>query len=198
MGVRPTVPSHPQPTITASNCSLRYCDRHALFLDTETLDDTVFISDHVDRTYEHFIQVIPTIYRSRRGLTVKTYKYSATSAEHTDSDTFPSAKFTFQISPMAIVMTEKCEWGGDGWHEPSLLLPSPLLPFCRSASCAALVPQRLTSCCVRVVSHAATPLYEFLTRLCAIVGGLFTVFSMFNAVADGAIKTFKSSIGKSS
>ena len=128
MGVRPTVPSHPQPTITASNCSLRYCDRHALFLDTETLDDTVFISDHVDRTYEHFIQVIPTIYRSRRGLTVKTYKYSATSAEHTDSDTFPSAKFTFQISPMAIVMTEKCEWGGDGWHEPSLLLPSPLLP----------------------------------------------------------------------
>ena len=72
-----------------------------------------------------FIQVIPTIYRSRRGLTVKTYKYSVTSAEHTDTDKFPSAKFTYQISPMAVVMTEKGE-----------------------------------------------PLYEFLTRLCAIVGGL--------------------------
>ena len=128
---------------------------HALFFDSmESLDDTVFISDHVDRTYEHFIQVkhmsfvfkndgfciqndafciqtdgfiqvIPTIYRSRRGLTVKTYKYSVTSAEHTDTDKFPSAKFTYQISPMAVVMTEKGE-----------------------------------------------PLYEFLTRLCAIVGGL--------------------------
>lgn len=78
-------------------------------MESETLDDTVFISDHVDRTYEHFIQITPTIYRSTRGLTVKTYKYSVTSAEHTDSDTFPSAKFSYQISPMAIVMTEKCE-----------------------------------------------------------------------------------------
>ena len=31
---------------------------HALFLDTQTLDHTVFISEHIDRTYEHHIQVI--------------------------------------------------------------------------------------------------------------------------------------------
>lgn len=88
---------------------MHFSCRHALFLESETLDEMTFVSDHVDRTYEHFIQVIPTIYRSRRGLTVKTYKYSATSAEHMDSDKFPSAKFTYSISPMAIVMTEKCE-----------------------------------------------------------------------------------------
>ena len=52
--------------------------------------------------------------------------------------------------------------------------------------------------CVCALVCTAIPLYEFLTRLCAIVGGLFTVFSMFNAVADGAIKTFKNSIGKAS
>ena len=122
---------------------------HALFHDIDTLDGTVFISDHIDRTYEHFIQVIPTIYRSRKGLTVKTYKYSVTSAEHTDTDKFPSAKFSYQISPMAVVMSEK-----------------------------------------------STPLYEFLTRSCAIVGGLFTVFSLLNAAADVTIRRFKGTIGK--
>ena len=91
----------------------------------------------------------PTIYRSRKGLTVKTYKYSVTSAEHTDTDKFPSAKFSYQISPMAVVMSEK-----------------------------------------------STPLYEFLTRSCAIVGGLFTVFSLLNAAADVTIRRFKGSIGK--
>ena len=63
--------------------------------DTQTLDHTVFISEHIDRTYEHHIQVIPTIYKSRKGKEIKAYKYAVTSSEHTDTDQFPSAKFTY-------------------------------------------------------------------------------------------------------
>lgn len=79
-----------------------------------------------------------------------------------------------------------------------LQIPDSLYRICSRCSSSlfpCMCPHDLRLC---FVLHAATPLYEFLTRLCAIVGGLFTVFSMFNAVADGAIKTFKSSIGKSS
>jgi thiol-disulfide isomerase/thioredoxin len=45
---------------------------HALFMESSTLDATVFVSDHIDRTYEHYIQVIPTIYKSQWGSSTKT------------------------------------------------------------------------------------------------------------------------------
>ena len=122
---------------------------HALFLDTNSLDHMQFISEHIDRTYEHYIQIVPTIYKTHSGTSIKTYKYSVTSAEHSDTERFPSAKFSYQISPMAVVISE----GG-------------------------------------------TPLYTFLTNICAIIGGLFTVFSMLNTAADSAVKTFKKTIGK--
>ena len=109
---------------------------HALMLGTDILDGKLFLSEHADRTYEHFIQIVPVVYKSRHGLTVSTYKYSVTSSEHEDSDSFPSAKFKFEISPMAIIMREE-----------------------------------------------ATPVYQFLTNMCAILGGLFTVFSMVAAVS---------------
>lgn len=122
---------------------------HALMLGTDILDGKLFLSEHPDRTYEHFIQIVPVIYRSRRGLTVSTYKYSVTSAEHEDSTKFPSAKFKFELSPMAIIMAEQ-----------------------------------------------PIPLYHFLTNMCGIIGGLFTVFSMVARFSNTAIDTFKASIGK--
>ena len=72
------------------------------------------------------------------------YKYSVTSAEHMDSEKFPSAKFSYQISPMAVVITE-----------------------------------------------SSAPLYTFLTNICALIGGLFTVFSMANGVLDSIVRKFK-------
>lgn len=124
---------------------------HALMMGSNNLDDMSFLSGHSDRTYEHFIQIVPVIYRSRRGLEISTYKYSVTSAEHEDSDSFPSARFNFALSPMAIVMAE----------EP-------------------------------------TPWYHFLTNMCAIIGGLFTVFSLVASFSNNAIEAFKAGMGKQS
>lgn len=36
--------------------------------------------------------------------------------------------------------------------------------------------------CAQVVSQKTTPLYHFLTNICALIGGLFTVFSMANGM----------------
>ena len=52
-----------------------------------------------EHRYEHHIQVIPTIYKSRSGTQVQAYKYAVTSAEHMDTDQFPSAKFTYDLAP---------------------------------------------------------------------------------------------------
>ena len=117
---------------------------------TNTLDSAHFYSEHTDRTYEHFIQVVPTTYKFRNGERLQVYKYTVTSAEHEDSEKFPSAKFSYHISPMAVVISEQ-----------------------------------------------TVPLYHFLTNVCAIIGGLFTVFSIFNGMLDVAIKAAKkSNLGK--
>ena len=69
-------------------------NRHRL-ASSNTLHDTLFVSGHEDRTYEHFIQIVPT-YRRKTNTTV--YRYTVSSAEHEDSDRYPSAKFSFQVT----------------------------------------------------------------------------------------------------
>jgi len=108
---------------------------------SNTLGDAAFASHHEDRTYEHFIQIVPTLNRNRDTMT---YRYTVSSAEHEDVDRFPSAKFTFVMSPMMVVISEK-----------------------------------------------TVPLYHFLTNICALIGGLFTVFSMVNGVFDSIIKKLR-------
>ena len=57
------------------------------------------VAEHADRTYEHFIQIVPTIYKTRRTGEVTVYRYTVSSAEHEDTERYPSAKFTFQVRP---------------------------------------------------------------------------------------------------
>ncbi len=42
-----------------------------------------------------------------------------------------------------------------------------------------------------VISEETVPLYHFLTNICAIIGGLFTVFSMATGMLDATIKTVR-------
>lgn len=71
--------------------------------------------------------------------------------------------------------------------------------------CAALVPPPPCACRRRthrwdraqispmavVISEETVPLYHFLTNICAIIGGLFTVFSMATGMLDATIKTVR-------
>lgn len=111
---------------------------------TNTLDGNFFVSQHNDRTFEHFLQVVPTIYKFRSGQELLVYKYTSTSAEHEDTEDYPSAKFSFQISPMAVIVREE-----------------------------------------------GVPTYHFLTNVCAIVGGLFTVFSIMSGAADATYRAWR-------
>lgn len=111
--------------------------RHRL-ASSNTMHNTEFVSNHEDRTYEHFIQIVPTFNRMNDQTT---YRYTVSSAEHEDSERYPSAKFSFQISPMMVIISEK-----------------------------------------------KIPLYHFLTNICALIGGLFTVFSMANGALDAIIR----------
>ena len=44
---------------------------------------------------------MPTIYKTRAVGEITVFRYTVTSAEHEDTERYPSAKFTFQFSPMA-------------------------------------------------------------------------------------------------
>ena len=46
------------------------------------------------------LQIVPTFNKQSAATT---YRYTVTSAEHEDSERFPSAKFSFQMSPMMVV-----------------------------------------------------------------------------------------------
>lgn len=124
---------------------------------------------------------MPTIYKTRRTGEVTVYRYTVSSAEHEDSERFPSAKFTFQISPMVRPVPPR-------WPPRELLdwpLPAGLVfgadqPRCGRSQAV-------------VISEESVPLYHFLTEVCAIIGGLFTVFSMATGVLDATIKTIKKS-----
>eukprot|EP01047_Picozoa_sp_COSAG01_P054985 COSAG01_NODE_6071_length_3869_cov_36.543767_2_plen_634_part_00 len=104
---------------------------------SNTMAYSEYVSNHEDRTYEHFIQIVPTYNRVSNETK---YRYTVSSAEHEDSERYPSAKFSFVISPMMVVISQK-----------------------------------------------STPLYHFLTNICALIGGLFTVFSMTNGVLDAIV-----------
>ena len=42
-------------------------------------------------------QIVPTIYKTRSLGEITVYRYTVMSAEHEDTERYPSAKFTFQV-----------------------------------------------------------------------------------------------------
>eukprot|EP01050_Picozoa_sp_SAG11_P038773 SAG11_NODE_15987_length_560_cov_1.277657_1_plen_120_part_10 len=57
--------------------------------------------------------------------------------------------------------------------------------------CAVLDVQFELSPMAILMYEEPIPWYRFLTTLCAIIGGLFTVFSMVARFSDAAVETFK-------
>ena len=82
-----------------------------------------------------------------------TYQYTITNAQYHDNENLPSAKFTYDLSPMQVVLNER-----------------------------------------------RIPLYHFLTSVCAIIGGVFTVIGLFDSVMFFGLGTLakKTELGKAS
>jgi len=117
------------------------------------LDGKMYITHAENVTQEHYLKVVHTrIERmSYRKPLSMTYQYTITNAQFHDDQELPSAKFTYDLSPMQVVVKE-----------------SP-----------------------RSFAH-------FLTSVCAIVGGVFTVTGLLDSVVyhGGKVVAEKINMGK--
>ena len=110
------------------------------------------------------------------------------SAEHEDSERYPSAKFTFQVIwPSANALVQSSCWLFFVAFASARWPPIPSLTRLIHLAGTQISPMAV------VISEESVPLYHFLTNVCAIIGGLFTVFSMATGVLDATIKTIKKS-----
>ena len=108
--------------------------------DVERGYDGLSHTDHLaigqNTSLEHYLKVLHTSYEIARGRTIETFQYTVNNNHYADGESLPSAVFSYDISPMQIVVREERQ----------------------------------------------TFAY-FLTKICAIIGGVFTVTGLF----DGAL-----------
>ena len=114
------------------------------------LSDTVYYSTENDMTQEHYVKVVDTQYNVG-SKPLNTYKYTVNSHDYKDENSIPAAKFSYDLSPMAVVVNE---------HH---------IPF-----------------------------YHFLTSICAIIGGVFTVVGLIDSILHHSMRSIqtKVSLGK--
>ena len=105
---------------------------------------TTWTTNGMNMTHEHYIKVVSTEYHVRGYEAINAYKYTVNSHVYRDDDQIAAAKFTYDLSPMEVILNE----------------------------------QRI-------------PLYHFLTSICAIIGGVFTVIGLFDSVVFVTMASFK-------
>ena len=102
--------------------------------------------------HEHYLKVVGAQFDLvGEPAPVHTYKHSVNSHMFVDNTTVPAAAFTYDLSPLSVVTTERY-----------------------------------------------TPLYKFVTSLCAIVGGVFTVLGLLDSIVYKGFKSVerKRALGK--
>ena len=96
-----------------------------------------------------------------------------------DTAEIPAAKFTYDLSPVQILVSEKKR----AWCEPATLSAQ---GHTHSAACGVLRPADAYASCLRALTwRACRRRYHFVTTTCAIIGGVFTVAG----IVDGLIHT---------
>ena len=95
-------------------------------------------------TLEHYLKVVHTTYQLSRGKLLDTYQYTVNNNNYQDGASLPSAVFSYDLSPMQVVVTEERE-----------------------------------------------AFASFLTQICAIIGGVFTVTGLLDSVVYHAISGAK-------
>lgn len=113
-----------------------------------SLSGTVHIT-HENVTQEHYLKVVRTEVRRDAELEPRSasYQYTVSNAQFAEEEELPSAKFSFDLSPMRVLVLET----------------------------------------TRSFTH-------FLTSVCAIVGGVFTMLGIFDAVLHHSIQRIEQKI----
>jgi hypothetical protein len=132
---------------------------------------------HENVTQEHYLKIVHTRIERlsyRRPLSM-TYQYTITNAQYHDDDQLPSAKFTYDLSPMQALT-------------------------CIDSLCLDLTPRMCVDRSVPqvVIKENARSFAHFITSVCAIIGGVFTVTGLVDSVVYHSSKTIakKMSMGK--
>lgn len=108
-----------------------------------TLENEYFPSTHYGVTREHYVKVVHTQYKKLGARSpVSTYQYTNTDTEYVEHP--PSAKFSFDLSPLQVVVTQSRQ-----------------------------------------------PLTTFVTSVCAIIGGVFTVIGLVDSVLYHSLNVLK-------
>jgi len=104
---------------------------------SDKLKNEAFVSPSYGATYEHYMQVVLTSVEPTSNPTARfdAYEYTVQSHAYDTTDAYASAKFTYKMSPIQIVVTEKPK-----------------------------------------------PFFHFLTAMCAVVGGIFTVAGIIDSM----------------
>lgn len=105
---------------------------------------SAFVAESNGRTFVHFHKVVCRLREYLSGVQVGSYAYTMHSAQHEEKapDSFPSIKFSYDLSPMKVVERE-----------------------------------------------SKMPFYHFVTSLCAIIGGFFTLLSFFESSVHYSLET---------
>lgn len=122
------------------------------------LDGIEVTSSAQNATHEHYIKIVANQYQMMANddpVTTYKYTFNSNSYHHVGEDgaDLPEARFTYDISPMAVKLTE-----------------------------------------------TRKPLYHFITNVCAIIGGLFTVLGLLDSIVYHGMNSLKKKVelGKAS
>ena len=121
--------------------------------DLHRLRATYFASPAAHAAHEHYLSVVSSAFRFSTGHVVEAFRYSAVSHVFEDPALGASARWRYELSPLAVTTAE-----------------------------------------------VRQPLYTYLTSLCAILGGVFTVISFLDTGVHAlhASVGFKGALGKRS
>jgi hypothetical protein len=112
----------------------------------DKLAGQAFISENAGATYEHYLQTVMTTVEPTKAKRLDAYEYTVQSHAY-DAEDHASVKFTYKMSPIQIVVSEKIK-----------------------------------------------PFYHFITSVCAVVGGVFTVAGLMDGMAYNTAKAFKKKV----
>jgi hypothetical protein len=140
-----------------------------------------FISLAANMSHEHYTSVVGSTFRFSTGHTVGTYRYTA------NSNSFEDARATAATAGGAALAggaLPQEDGSIQGIHDKSSL---PSVRFSYEMSPMSIL-----------VSEYSKPTYQFITSMCAIVGGVFTVIGLLDSLLHSSLNTlkYKAGIGK--
>lgn len=141
-----------------------------------------FASDRPGTVFEHYVKVVSNLFDSGGEERLTTFKYTANS-HHYDSEE-KVRRVAARDRPISA-----CPRRPDPRTPPPAAAQMPMIYFKYDLSPMSVV-----------TSERRQPLYHFLTNICAIIGGVFTVLGLIDSVVYHGISSlkYKSQLGKAS